>query len=467
MHDLKPPRGAGAARPVYALAIVGLGAALPALDLAVNIAFPAITAAFSLETQAIRWVVAAYVVCYAGLMLAFGSLGDAIGHRRVFRAGLLLGAAAFVLCGLAPSYGWLLAARTVQGVSAALLLSCAPALATGYFEDSRRLWVLGAYSSMAAAAALFAPLLGGLSIALLGWSGVFWFRVPIALLALVLLPEAPPQPRSARGFDARAAALLAAGIALLLLAPTLVQSMDSLWPPLAAASFGAMLLLGFASRQRRSTQKILPLSTLADQGFVLLNFASCAVQFAGFAVPLLVPYFLARISGYGPLESGGVMTLWPLGMLVGSLLAVPCARTLGRGATALLGGALLAGGEFAVGLWSIGATPLGMLPALLLHGAGIGLFQVAYTDNVIATLPRQDRGVAGSLTMLTRTAGIVIGAAALSAGLHWSEARHLASGLPADAAFLGAYQSVFRYTAFWFAAIFALSSIRRGALARE
>ena len=175
---------------------MGLGAALPPLDIAVNVAFPAISAAFALETQAIRWVVAAYVLTYASLMLAFGRLGDVVGYRRVFRAGLLLAAGAFVLCALAPDYGWLLAARTVQGVAAALLLSCAPALATSLYDESRRTWVLGAFASMSAGAAVVGPLVGGASIALLGWAGVFWFRAPLALVALALLPFVPCCPGS-------------------------------------------------------------------------------------------------------------------------------------------------------------------------------------------------------------------------------------------------------------------------------
>ena len=453
-------------RPLAGLCVIGLGASLPPLDLAVNVAFPAITAAFELQTQAIRWVVAAYVVSYASLMLAFGRLGDVVGYRRVFRAGLVLGAAAFVLCGLAPDYPWLLAARVVQGVAAALLLSCAPALATSLFEESRRLWVLGAFAGMAAAAGVLAPLLGGASIAALGWAGVFWFRAPIALLTLLLLrllpeaqqPHLPERPR----FDLACALLLAAGIALLLLAPALVQSTDSVWPALSAAIAGVALLGAFVHGQGRTAQKFLPLATAREPGFALLNLASTALHLTGFAIPLLVPYFLARITGYGPMQSGGVLTLWPLGMLIGSALAAPVARKLGRGPTALIGGALLALGQFTVGLWPAAATPLLMLPGLLLHGAGIGLFQVAYTDIVIATLPRHERGVAGSVTILTRTIGIVIGAAVLSAMLQLAEGNNLAAGLAPAEAFVAAFQAVFLYSAIAFAVFFALASLRRG-----
>src|SRR5687767_90095 len=119
--------------PIAGLAVVGLGASLAAMDLAVNVAFPSITAIFALETQEIRWLVVCYVLTYASLMLVFGRLGDRIGHRRIFRAGLLLSIAAYTLCALAPTYGALLGARVVQGIATALVLSCAPALATFLF----------------------------------------------------------------------------------------------------------------------------------------------------------------------------------------------------------------------------------------------------------------------------------------------------------------------------------------------
>jgi len=443
---------------------VGLGASLAPLDLAVNVAFPAITAAFALETQAIRWVIAAYVLVYSSLMLAFGKLGDAIGYRRVFRAGLVLAAVAFVLCALAPDYGWLLGARMVQGVAAALLLSCAPALATSLYEESRRTWVLGAYASMGAAAGVVAPLVGGASIALLGWAGVFWFRAPLAVASLMLLAFIPPAPEPEhaevqRGFDLGGAVLLAAGVALVLLAPTLAQSDGLVWLSVSSALAGVVLLGAFIFRQRGAEHPFLPGAIVRDPGFVLLNLASASVHLAGFAVPLLVPYYLARISGYGPMEIGALLTLWAVGMMAGSAIAVPAARRLGSRPAALLGGALLVAGQFAIGQWPAG--PSLMLLALFVHGAGIGLFQVAYTDSVIGALPQHDRGVAGSLTILTRTIGILVGAAALTAALHALEARNLAAGLGATEAFLAAFQSVFVYSALAFGIFFALASVRR------
>lgn len=185
------------------------------------------------------------------------------------------------------------------------------------------------------------------------------------------------------------------------------------------------------------------------------------MHFCGFTVPLIVPYYLTRISGYGPLDAGGVLTAWPLGMLAGSALGAPAARAFGRGRTALIGGGLLVIGLVAIGLWPAALAALPMLPGLFLHGAGIGLFQVAYTDMVIAMLPRHARGVAGSLTILTRTVGIMIGAAGLSAALQLSEAGYLAAGRASPEAFLAAFQSVFRHAAAGFAILLALSCLHR------
>jgi MFS family permease len=435
------------------------------MDLAVNVAFPSITAAFALETQAIRWVVVCYVLTYSSLLLAFGRLGDLVGHRRVFRAGLLLGVVAYALCALAPDFESLLAARIVQGVSTALVLSCAPALATMLFEESRRTRALGAYSSLSALASVVAPLIGGASIVALGWSGVFWFRLPVAALALALLPLLPNlhEPRLGKGgsFDLMGSILLAISLALLLLSPTLMRSDGLIGVALVAAFAGIAGLSAFVFYQRNAAQSILPLAAIRDLDFALTNLASVAVHFVIFAVPLLVPYYLERIAGYTPVTSGAVLALLPAGVLIGSALAATIVRMLDARRTALLGGFVVAIGQFAITLWPTLPTPAPIVVTLMLHGVGIGVFQVAYTDIVVATLPRQDRGVAGALTMLTRTLGVVTAATALTAALHVLESRQLAAGVLPKTAFVDAFATVFRYSALLLAAFFTLSCLRR------
>lgn len=395
--------------PVAGLFVVSLGASLATMDIAVNVAFPSITDAFALETRAIRWVVICYVLTYCMLMLAFGKLGDRIGHRQVFRAGLVVCALAFVLCAVAPDYPTLLAARVVQGVGTALVLSCAPALATLLFHESRRVNALSGYGTLTALSSVIAPLVGGASIAALGWAGVFWFRAPLAVLALMLLPLLPhPQPA--------------------------------------------------ASAPRRA---LFPPGLIRDPAFLLPNLAGVIVHFVAFAVPLLVPYYLARIGGYTPFESGAVLALSPVGVVCGSALAAKAVRRLGARKAALLGGALLAAGTAAIALWPKAPWLPLILASLALHGTGLGIFNVAYTDIVVAALPRGERGVAGSLTMVTRTVGVMSAAAALTALLETVESSRTAAGTAEPAAFADAFTVVFLCTASLLAASFGLGALRR------
>ena len=450
--------------PIAGLAVVGLGASLAAMDLAVNVAFPSITAAFALETEDIRWIVVCYVLTYASLMLAFGRLGDRIGHRRVFRAGLLVAVAAYTLCALAPSYGLLLVARVAQGVSTALVLSCAPALATFLFEESRRTRALGAFSSFTSIAGIVAPVVGGASIAALGWAGVFWFRVPVAVLAAMLLPLIPHEraaPRMRRHRPALAGPLLsAAGLALLLLSFTLALWQRTQWIAALAALCAIGVSAAFRAQQRHDPEPLLPRAAVQDSGFVLLNVASVLLHFVVFAVPLLVPYYLERIAAYAPAASGIALACSPLGILVGSMLAAAIVRGIGARNAAIVGGALVGLGQLAIGMWTeMPVLALVLLP-LFVHGAGMGVFHVAYTDLVLATLPRSDRGVAGGLTNLTRTIGVITAAAGLTAALSAIESHGIAGGQAPAAAFVDAFRRVFVVSALMLAVLVPLCLVR-------
>ena len=451
------------------LAVIGLGASIAPLDFSVNIAFPAITAAFELETRAIRWVAVCYVLTYGSLMLAFGALGDRIGHLRVFRAGLLLGALAFTLCALAPSYAWLLSARVLQGVAVALTLSCAPALATALVVESRRTWALSVYGGMSALAGVVAPLAGGVTMAALGWPGVYWFRVPVVLLAFACVPllarrlMAPPvsSPRLRAAYDLTGMILLAAGSALLLLAPAIMRPDALLWPALPLALGGALLMIWFVARQRAAVTPFLPHAVVRDPDFVLPNLAAVVVQSTSFAIPLIVPFYLTRIGGWAPLATGMLLACWAVGALGGSAIAPALVRALGVRRAALAGGVLVAAGLAAITQWPAAPHWLPMVACLLLQGIGIGLYQVAYTDIVAAALPVSQRGVAGSLTMVTRTIGIVLSVSLLTWMLQSVEDAALARGIDARTAFMAGFEAVFMWTALTAGACFALTSLRR------
>src|SRR5689334_929699 len=205
----------------FRLLMVGLGVSVVPLDTAVNIAFPDITGSFGLALAMIQWVIICYVLTHAGLMLACGRAGDIWSHGRVFRAGLAWSTAAFLLCAAAPSFGWLLFFRFLQGIGAGLIISCAPALVTSLYPESRRSHALGVFTLMFAIGSASGPLIGGALVEHWGWPSVFWFRAPIALAGLLLLRGLPPSPAARQGeqrFDIAGALLLAFGLAALLLA---------------------------------------------------------------------------------------------------------------------------------------------------------------------------------------------------------------------------------------------------------
>lgn len=453
-----------APHPWPGLLTVGLGASIAPLDFAVNVAFPAITAAFALDMPSIRWLVICYVITYASLMLAFGKLGDVAGHRRVFRAGLVIGTLAFAACAMAATYPWLLAARVLQGIATALVLSCAPALVVAICGEDRRTWALSRYAMITALAGIIGPIIGGFAIQWLGWAGVFWFRLPLALLALALLarlPELPTAGTTQRRFHPVSSALLASGLALLLLSSGLWSGTTHAAAPLATAIAGAVLLGLFALREHRDTTPLLP-ATLRGHGMLFANMASVIVNLVGFSIPLLVPYYLARIGGFDAGNMGLLLAMSMVGMFASSTYTPQVVRTLGQRRAALLGAALITLGQGAIALWPLTPSIVVLVAALLLHGLGMGLFQVSYTDLIVAALPASHRGVAGSLTTLTRTIGVIIAAALLSSVLQTLEAHHLATGQSALGAFHMAFSNVFQYSALLLAALLALGFLRTG-----
>ncbi len=430
--------------PAVGLAVVGLGASTGPLDFAVAVAFPAITAAFGLETSETRWVAIFYVLSYGSLMLAFGALGDRIGHLRVFRVGLIFSLVSLVLGGMVTSYGWLLASRVVQGVGVALILSCGPALAIAQFDDTQRTRALSRYGVMAALAAVIAPILGGQAIAVLGWQGVFLFRLPIVLLALLLLPLAEPSAERVRPpvrapFDLAGSLILSGGVGFFLLLPGLVHLDRRGWLALPTALAGAVLLTLFIRRQRGSATPFLPPAVARDATFLTANLSSMIMQFATFTVPLLVPYFLKRVMTVGPLATGVLLALWATGSMVGSSVAGRLVAAHGAATTALRASLLAVAGLVGLACWTSSTGYVFMTLCLAVQGFGIGMFQVAYSDLVVAALPPSSRGVAGSLTMVTRTVGIVIGASAWMAMVQTLETAGLAAGASQAEAFVGAF----------------------------
>ena len=426
------------------LLIIGLGTVIVPLDTSVNLAFPDITSSFGVPIAAIQWVVVCYVLTNASLMLVFGKLGDLFGHKRIFLTGLAISACAFLACATAPAYHWLLLARVSQGIGAALVLSCGPAMATSLFPENRRTRALGAYTMMFGIGSAVGPSLGGFMVEAWGWEAVFWFRLPICLAALAALPWLHNEQGERRtgGFDLSGALLLALGLGALMFALNRLQH-DTAYG-LIIAALGAGALITFVWREVRAEEPIIPLAVFRRLDFSVLNIFNSLVMLVGFAPYLLVPYFLVRATDYSLAASGLILATSALGQAV----AAPVGGWLlswrpWAGPFALLGSVLVALATLVIGTWDLGAGIWTMAMPMFVQGIGLGLFQVCILDVVTKRLDVRDRGVAGSLAQVSRTIGVVLGATCLSLIFAYLRENTGGSGPDEMAAFLAAFSQTF------------------------
>ena len=429
------------------LLVVGTGSLITPLDSSVNIAFPYIVGDFGEPMAMIQWVVICYVLTYASLMLIFGKLGDLFGHRRIFGIGLAVSIVGLLLVSVSPSFAGLLFFRFLQGLGSGLVTSVGPALIIALYPEEQRGRAVGMFTLIYALGSMLGPSLGGLLVELFDWRAVFWFRAPIALFSLVLLLTlpTPPKRREKPSYD------IAGSIALILAMSSFLMTLNQLQrlehqgvlPVLGFAVVFVLSVAGFIRAESRAAEPILKLAVFRNLDFAIVNLTSCLVYLATFAVMLVIPFLLPRLPGLPVSMAGLVLAVG----FVGASLAAPIGgRLIGRlranwicfGGAAMTGLGILAIGEMT------GAEDLNwMIGALLLQGVGTGLFQVSYMYIVTGTLPPADRGVSGSLAMLTRTIGVVTSVTTLTLAFAWLREAASQSGLGEADSFQNAFQSTF------------------------
>jgi MFS family permease len=361
--------------------------------------------------------VIAYLLPMSGFVLVFGKLGDLYGHRRIFMIGMWLSMLAHTLSGFAPTYGALLCLRVLQGLGFGLILGSGPALATFLVDEQHRSRVLSIYAMTFGAGMAAGPVIGGLVIDVWGWQAVFWYRAPLAAIAFVLSMIVPAQTQAGRHrkLDIAGAVLLVLSIASFLLILNLLQRPMINWPIVAALSLGfAICLLGFILQESRAPEPIIRIGIFRNLDIALLQIASIAINFAGFAILLLFPFYLAGETDLSLSIAGMVLAMSPLGMAVAGLMGTWLVSRVSPKQLTLASPFLTAMGLIAIGLLSPTLSIPLMIPPMFAVGVGLGLFQLAFTDRTVAAMSRSDRGVAGSLFMVTRLVGTVAGASGIS-----------------------------------------------------
>ncbi len=403
------------------LTITSVGLFMASLDLfIVNIAFPDMAKDFSgASLPSLSWVLNAYAIVFAALLVPAGRIADRVGRKRVFVSGLLLFAAASALCALSPSLDVLVAARVLQAAGGAMMLPTTLGLILPAFPVEQRTLAIGIWSAVGGVAAALGPPIGGLLVEL-SWRWIFVVNVPIGIVTAIVAIRGLDEirePDDGRP-DLLGAAELALGIALLTLG--IIKGPEWGWAdPRALGSFAgaAVLIVAFVYRSARHHAPVIELPLLRVRSFALANLAA-AVFFAGFGAMLLSGVLLlTELWGYSSLQAG--LALSP-GPLMAAAFSVPSGRLggrIGQRPIAVAGGLTFAAG-FAYILATVGATPeyaSTFLPGFMLGGAGVGMTLGTLPAVAAATLP-PDRFATGTAVFgMARQLGAAIGVAVLVA----------------------------------------------------
>jgi len=402
------------------LAVVCAATAMLMLDIAVvNTALPRIATDLRSGLGGLQWIVDAYTLALATVVLTVGSLADRLGRRRLFAAGTVIFTGASLACALAGSITALDAARAVQGIGAAMLFATSLALIANAFTDERgRGGAFAAYGATIGASFALGPLVGGGLTSALGWRSVFYLNLPLGVAALVATAAWVRESRdpSARPVDWPGQLTLTAGLFLLVLA--LLRGNGDGWASgaIVAELAGSLAFLTlFVLIERRSRAPMLPLALFRVRAFSGAQIAAFAISASFFALFVYSTLYLQEILRLSPIQAG-LVYLPATGSLF--LASAATARLLHRvtpGFLVAAGLVLVSAGLAAMLLAGAHSSWTALLPSLLLNGIGTGLFNPAVSAVALGSAPPQQSGLAAGVNDTFRQSGIAVGVAAFGA----------------------------------------------------
>jgi len=401
-------------RRLIILISLGVGTFVTALSQSVlSSTLPLIATSYNTDISSVEWIITAFLLVQSGLLLTFGRLGDMIGHRRVYLAGLLVFIVSLVLCVLAPSILILIGARILQAAGGAMFIANSSPILTVIFPPRQRGRVLGIQATTVYLGAATGAPLGGFVADQFGWQSVFLLPLPFAALALLLSWRAlriqtPPTRRER--FDLVGAAVYLVGLIMLLLA--LNRGRDWGWTSewtLGCLLLGLTALIGFVLHERRTPSPMLSLSLFAQRAFTAPVISSMMNYSATSTTQFLVPFALIQGRGLTPSQVGLILAWQPIVMAVTASLSGALSDKIGSRIPATVGMCILATGLFLLSRMDL-ATPTSLLSAnLALIGLGIGLFTSPNNSSVLGAVGPERRGVAAGILSTARTLGNVLG----------------------------------------------------------
>jgi len=408
-------------RRIGILLICSLSLFIVGLDITVvNVALPSIGRELGAGISGLQWTVDAYTVVLASLLMFSGSMGDRLGRKGVFIAGLGVFSAASVLCSLAPTVELLVAARVLQAVGASMLNPVAMSIVTNTFTDPReRAQAVGVWGAVFGVSMALGPIVGGTVVSAIGWRAIFWVNLPIGLAAIALTLRFIPQSRAprARRFDPVGQILVI--VLLATLTAGIIEEMVSLFAVAAAALIG---LLAYEPRREEPLIDLRFFRSIPFASAIVISVAAFAA-FGGFL--FLNTLYLQEARGLSPVQAG--LATVPLALM--TVFASPLSgRIVGRRGPRLP--LVIAGVGLIVATLMLAeleaTTPLAwLLAAYVVFGLGFGFVNAPITNAAVSGMPRAQAGVAAALATTSRQVGQALGVAVVGAIV----SSHAATGL--------------------------------------
>jgi DHA2 family methylenomycin A resistance protein-like MFS transporter len=425
-----------APHPNWIIAAASFGFVVVQLDVTiVNVALPAMAKSLGGGTAGLQWVVDAYTLAFAVLLLSAGVLGDLFGGRRVYLAGFALFGAASLTCGVAPNAAWLVLARAVQGAGAALMVPNSLAVlnhATSHDAKGRAravgLWTAAGGISIGAG-----PVVGGLLIAASGWRSIFLVNLPLCLLGALLtwrLAPITPRREGSRKLDMPGQVLAILALVGLIGGVIEARPLGVLNPiVIGMAMVGVAAAVGFILVEQRSKTPMLPLQFFADAVFNAAVAFGVAVNLAYYGVLFVLALYLQRVHFWSPLQAGLALLPLTLTFIVSNLISGWMIGQYGSKAPMVVGGLIGAVGYALLLITQARTSFYTLLPIFLLIPSGMGLGVPAMTTAILASVDKAFSGTASAVLNAARQAAAAVGVALFGAlagenrvvwGLHMS-----------------------------------------------
>jgi EmrB/QacA subfamily drug resistance transporter len=383
----------------------------------VTVALPSIEDELGFSAQGLQWVVSAYALTFAGLLLLGGRAADLLGRRRVFMVGLVLFTLASLLCGLAWSDGALIGARAFQGIGAAIMTPTALSIITTTFEEgTERNKALGIWGALGGIGATAAWLIGGPIVDGLGWEWIFFINIPVGLVALALSPALLRESTAAttrRSFDPAGALTITGALAVLVYA--IVEAPDTGWADpqtIILLAGSAVLLAAFAAIESRHREPLVPLRIFRSRTIVGANAVMLVFGMLPYGLGFILTLYAQQVLGYSAVKFGLTSLVFPVMAAIGSVLGQSIVLRAGFRPVAATGMALMGAGALLLTQISVGGSYFGdIFFGLLVFGPGVGLAFVTASIAALAGVPERESGVASGLSNTNFQIGAALGVA--------------------------------------------------------